>query len=717
MENGRREHSGGFFVPRLATLLFSPYVILLCEVVVFYRQVLFSSRFAIPWDLRYYHFPIASFMASAFRSGELPLWNPYIYCGFPQYANIQSQTFYPPTVLAILVSNWTGGKNLLYFLELQLIAHVLLGGVFAYWLLRRLSVGRFGALIAATIFQLGGFFASQTQHIGAVNAGAWMPLAWLGVISLGRRFDWRWAALLAFSLAMALLGGFTAVTAVVFVSCVHLALCLVLLRLRPPHILGYLVLSCLWALLLVSIQILPTAELTQNSIAALRSQWQGSGGGMPPQSFISLVLPNRLISGLETGTYSLPWNPTFLYLYCGIPCLLFSLRAVVYRANRYGAVFLVIIGLSALWLLGEHTPVGRVTFLLLPSIIKAPLYAEFALPEFVLGMAVLAGLGADSFLGSKGVPVRAGILLLTAADLIAAGSGRPINTADVTQEPGLAYEHFDGEPEIPHRMRQLVNASVPPARIDTMKGSPQWNNGASLFEIPTAGGDDPFALIRLLKVRLLFCEGFWWTRSFEVSALDSSLLDFMNVRYVLSMSPLPTEILGRANFVKKVDFGRQQAYENQEVMPRFFLVKRIRRVSGREEGLELMRSPEFNVRTEAIVEGDVDFINSAEPLGNPGSLQVLKYTSRNVILETDSPAPAYLVSSEAYYPGWRASIDGKERVLRTTNVAFRGMPVPAGRHKVTMTFAPSILWRSAILTAAAWLLLIWAIQRPRFRFT
>jgi hypothetical protein len=106
-----------------------PYAALLVEILLCYRKVLFRpSRYAIPWDLQFYHLPLAEFMAKSFREGHLPLWDPFTYCGWPIYAELTAQVFYPPTILAVLASNLTGGSHLLYFIELQLIAHVLAGG-------------------------------------------------------------------------------------------------------------------------------------------------------------------------------------------------------------------------------------------------------------------------------------------------------------------------------------------------------------------------------------------------------------------------------------------------------------------------------------------------------------------------------------------------------------------------------------------------------------
>ena len=214
-----------------------PLLVLLVEVLVFFRHILFYGHYAIPWDFRYYHLSQAWFIAQSFARGELPLWDPYTYCGLPFYANLTAQLFYPPALAAILLSNFTGGGHLLYWLELQMAAHVFLAGAFTYWLLRRLTLRQAPAIVGATIYQLGAYTASQAEHLGAVDVAAWLPLAWLCVIALGERFRWRWLAGLACALAMSLLAGFPAATAVVFISCFLLAAILALLRRASPLVL------------------------------------------------------------------------------------------------------------------------------------------------------------------------------------------------------------------------------------------------------------------------------------------------------------------------------------------------------------------------------------------------------------------------------------------------------------------------------------------------
>jgi hypothetical protein len=692
-----------------------PLLALLAEVLAFFRHVLFYGHYAIPWDFRYYHLSQAWFIARSFARGELPLWDPYTYCGMPFYANLTAQLFYPPALAAILLSNFTGGAHLLYWLELQMAAHVFLAGAFTYWLLRRLGLGRAAAVAGATVYQLGAYTASQAEHLGAVDAAAWLPLAWLCVIVLSERFRWRWLAGLACALAMSLLAGFPATTAVVFISCFLLAAILTILRRASPLVLVRTTIAAAWAVLLAAIQVFPTLQLSRLSVAQYRSQFLKTGGGMPLQALTSLVVPNHYgMLTFDGGVWKHPWEVTFLYTYCGIPALVFAVLAVLSRRNRYAAGVALLTLSAALWMLGDSTPVGKTIFVLLPDALKGSLYAQFALCAFSLGMAVLAGLGAEQVLSGRRPWVQAAVVAIVAADLIAVSSGRPFNTVDERRDPGIGYDHYATVPRIPAEIRRLANQNVPPWRMDSMEGYMDMATHGPLFEYPSANGNDPFALVRLMQVRLSFCQGVIWGRYYEIADPDSPVLKLMNVRYVMA-----AHVLGKPGAMQQVlELPGTHIYENPGVLPRFFLVNRARSAANRDEALAMLRSRDFDVGSEAVVEGPLQgplpYGRGSVTLRGAGTLlagdvRVLEYGARQFMLETDAAAPAFLVTSETAYPGWHAWVDGQERAPLMTDVAFRGLPVPAGKHLVKMRFDPEILWRSAWLTLAASVALVLAV--------
>jgi uncharacterized membrane protein YfhO len=47
------------------------------------------------------------------------------------------------------------------------------------------------------------------------------------------------------------------------------------------------------------------------------------------------------------------------------------------------------------------------------------------------------------------------------------------------------------------------------------------------------------------------------------------------------------------------------------------------------------------------------------------------------------------VVADTYDPGWKATVDGRDAPLLRANLAFRAVPVDAGRHTVEMRYRPA----------------------------
>ncbi len=84
--------------------------------------------------------------------------------------------------------------------------------------------------------------------------------------------------------------------------------------------------------------------------------------------------------------------------------------------------------------------------------------------------------------------------------------------------------------------------------------------------------------------------------------------------------------------------------------------------------------------------------------------------------EVDGATPSLLVEMDAFMPGWRVFVDGKEQPILQADVFGRAVVVPAGRHTVSWTFAPPVLVAS-LLTTWASLALIPVALLLRRRFT
>src|SRR5262249_6018183 len=65
---------------------------------------------------------------------------------------------------------------------------------------------------------------------------------------------------------------------------------------------------------------------------------------------------------------------------------------------------------------------------------------------------------------------------------------------------------------------------------------------------------------------------------------------------------------------------------------------------------------------------------------------ILELRRNSMIAEVDAPAAGVLVVAEAYHPGWRATVDGRDTHIVPANGALRGLVVGAGKHRIEMTF-------------------------------
>ena len=108
---------------------------------------------------------------------------------------------------------------------------------------------------------------------------------------------------------------------------------------------------------------------------------------------------------------------------------------------------------------------------------------------------------------------------------------------------------------------------------------------------------------------------------------------------------------------------------------------------------EISSLGEYNIKDISIIGNDFknilegkEFIHDANR-----SIKLLSYSPNKLVYETSASSEQLAVFSEVYYPGgWKASIDGKGIPLFRANYILRCAIIPAGNHKVVMTFEPRI---------------------------
>ena len=148
-----------------------------------FLQLVFISLAAAFWAARLFHdpgewlwnldlpkidFPLAAFFHQALADGRLPLWNGRLGLGFPLYAEGQIGAFYPPNWLLFRLPS-------LVALDATRVLHLAIAGVGAGMLVLRLRGSRPGAIVAALVAVLGCAITAKLEWHNMVAAYAWLP--------------------------------------------------------------------------------------------------------------------------------------------------------------------------------------------------------------------------------------------------------------------------------------------------------------------------------------------------------------------------------------------------------------------------------------------------------------------------------------------------------------------------------------------------------------
>jgi len=146
--------------------------------------------------------------------------------------------------------------------------------------------------------------------------------------------------------------------------------------------------------------------------------------------------------------------------------------------------------------------------------------------------------------------------------------------------------------------------------------------------------------------------------------------------------------------------------------PRHRVVEDVTRVDDDAEALRRLSSPGFDARRAAIVAGaePPPLAETTDP-GAKASVEVEREEAHRIDLRVNAPRGGLLVSGEVDYPGWEASVDGTPAPVLRANVAFRGVAVSPGTHRVSFAFVPRSFHAGLVVSLLAALAFAGFIRR------
>jgi hypothetical protein len=152
----------------------------------------------------------------------------------------------------------------------------------------------------------------------------------------------------------------------------------------------------------------------------------------------------------------------------------------------------------------------------------------------------------------------------------------------------------------------------------------------------------------------------------------------------------PEFIDDQRSIIQELSFG-YALVEDRSALPRAYVARPLC-VKDALQSLAYVQERRFTPGKEAIVECAKPLAVSTE---SGGTVLSLESTPERVAVAVRADGPSVLVLNDAFYSGWRATLDGAPVDILAANHAVRAVPVGKGEHHVVFTY------RTPGLTAAA----------------
>jgi hypothetical protein len=150
-------------------------------------------------------------------------------------------------------------------------------------------------------------------------------------------------------------------------------------------------------------------------------------------------------------------------------------------------------------------------------------------------------------------------------------------------------------------------------------------------------------------------------------------------------------------------------YRNPEALPRLWTVHRLRAMAGRDVISQLESA---DLKHEVFLAGSVPALDECSA---GDSVTLLGRDTARIAIQAQMACKGLVVLSQTFYPGWQATVDGRQARIEAADGALQSVLVEAGTHRVDFRYRPLTVYWGGLLTTAglgAALLLALIHRRP-----
>ncbi len=701
--------------------------------------------------------PFAHQVREAWRTFHVPLWNPTAAAGYPLLANGQSAALFPLRLIALPLSL---GNSF----TAEAAMKILIALTFMYLLCRRRKYSELASIVGAVSF---GFcsFLIVWLHFPLGSAAAFVPVIMLALDLLAERITYARFLFAAAAWATLLFSGHPETAAHIFVLALMAVVWLVLVE--RPFALARDALRFLLALggtlavaaLLASPFLAPLAEGLTKSLRFQQVKLY------PPdphpfsdfQSTVILLEPHFY----GDVPFEYPWGPEWAESITGFAGILgvagwlaLLLNAIAERRFRTRELFFVvatpiILGIILGWpIIGSafHAVLSiaanarmRLMLCFLVAIQSAAmidllerrrtrpaLFGLLGVALVLLGLMTLLHFPAEWQRDGALLGILPSIAVIGLAALMTLTAPRWRSPALLILLVAILGELWaigiSWNPVLPNRLMyprtpmiaelEKLRDAAPPASFRIVgTGAMLFPNTASIFGLDDIRAHDPMANGRYLGM-LRVLSGYSVDNYFAMwNNVDTRMLDFLNVRYVIVGQR--AELADQQRFHLVYDGHDGRIFENHDVLPRFFTVPNVvLEFKGEQFVRRLMQQTDWShvgILRRLPVENDRERTDllAPRPAGSPeANLRINSSAETDYRMRVDAPRYTLVVSSIPWWPGWKVEGNGRRLQTLEVNGAFVGFVVRAGTTDVRVHFDSTVFDVAAAVSLITLVLLV-----------
>lgn len=681
----------------------------------FFSSALFhaETHFIGGIDVASYYYFLKSYAIDRLSHLSFPLWNAYYYSGHPFLANPDNFVFYPFSILFLIF-------DLPFAFTANTLFHIVLAGYGAYLFVNKITCSKLSGICSAIVFGFNSYMIHRifAGHINYIQAAALFPWIMYFLEIACSTLKFKYFLLLGFAYSFLLLSG-------VPQTAFYISLTMIVyfifsafldkqengkLRFRKVY---YFVSAIFLGVLLSAVQLLPSIEFMSLSDRAISTYSFSTHYSFPPILLLSGIFPHILPVVVKDSWWEFS-------TYVGISTIVLSFFSFFYwKNNKFTIIFVSLAILSITAMLGSYTPIYKFYYSFIPGFgfFRMPARANIVL---IFSFAVLSGIGLKALFTVKYLMQKRVSMALIAVlfflitiytkNLFPKGSWHHIIVGNLLFLflPLLLYWLCTYIPEKYYGVAKILvicfmfldlfvnlKGSIPIINKEKIK---QKNvieeivlQTPGLFRVAIPQGG-----IRGMYYKYFDVNGYqpivigkYYDFMHKMSDLPAPKRPRVTLRS--EIFDQPREFLGKLFNVKYYYDRKSRKLVRQDHFERAFWVNHVQIEPDLEKQLSILKSGQIDLSKTALVKRQPGFVSSLRnaPAAEEEYLKFINYKNEMIEIESNSYQDRYLILSELFYPGWKATIDNHEVEVVQANYLLRSVAIPRGVHTIKFTYKPN----------------------------